>query len=172
MSATRAHAHTGWRYETPGVLDEDSNGRGRAKAGVAVSANRNVSIVLSDLQVAQVARQLAGRASFAGLLPEASDLDGLRRAVLPLLDNDEYSRATYRALLVLAAFPADGSEVALTAIARELGLSPSTAHRYIATWMAIGLLVQEPGSRRYRRTAYGAAQIAHESSTTEGIDAS
>ena len=56
-----------------------------------------------------------------------------------------------RALLVPAAFPADGSERELTAVAEQLSLSPSTTHRYLRTWTAVGLLERDPDSRRYRR---------------------
>jgi len=80
-----------------------------------------------------------------------NDPEELRRAVLPLLDDQGYSRATLRALLVLAAFPADGTGRELTSVAKQLALSPSATHRYAVTWMAVGLLEQDPRSRRYRR---------------------
>jgi len=35
-------------------------------------------------------------------------------------------------------------------VARQLGLSPSTTHRYITTLVAFGLLVQDPSTRKYR----------------------
>ena len=35
-------------------------------------------------------------------------------------------------------------------VARQLGLSPSTTHRYMTTLVAFGLLVQDPATRKYR----------------------
>jgi DNA-binding IclR family transcriptional regulator len=35
-------------------------------------------------------------------------------------------------------------------VAMQLGLSPSTTHRYMTTLLAAGLLEQDPRSRRYR----------------------
>lgn len=116
-----------------------------------MSGKRDVLIALTDGQVAQVVREAACRTSVAGLLPETDALDALRSVVLPLLDNATYSRSTLRALLALAAFPADGAERELTEVARELGFSAGTMHRYVGTWRALGLLDQDPRSRQYRR---------------------
>lgn len=116
-----------------------------------MSVGRDVTITLTDGQVARVVREVSGGAGPATLLSRLGDLQELRSALLPLLDDATYSRSTFRALLVLGAFPADGSERELTDVARQLDLSPSTTHRYIGTWMAVGLLEQEPRSQRYRR---------------------
>ncbi len=116
-----------------------------------MNSDRDVRITLTREQVTQVLREASDDARIAGLLPELSDLDALRRIVLPLLDDASCSRVTFRALLVLAAFPADGSEREMSDIAKALNLSPSTTHRYIGTWLAVGLLEQDPRSRRYRR---------------------
>lgn len=127
--------------------------------GVAVSADRHVTITLTDWQVARVMREAAGAGP--AMVPAGLDEFGrLRGTVLPLLDDEAYSRSTLRALLVLGAFPSDGSERELTDVARQLDLSPSTTHRYIGTWMALGLLEQHPRSRRYRRSVVSSAQAA------------
>lgn len=68
-----------------------------------------------------------------------------------LMECEDYSRSTLRALMVLQAFPCDGGERQLTAVAGELGLSPSTTHGYVITWVAVGALEQNPTTRRYRR---------------------
>jgi hypothetical protein len=122
-----------------------------------------VRIALTDGQVARVVQEASGGAGLAGLLSGVSDLERLHSVVLPLLDDPRCSRSTFRALLVLGAFPADGSERELTDIAKRLGFSPSTTHRYIGTWLAVGLLEQDPHSRRYRRalaTTQAASAIA------------
>jgi hypothetical protein len=117
-----------------------------------LSGDREVLIALTDGQVAQVLREVSGRPHLASLLPEMTELDGVSGVVLPLLEDVAYSRSALRALLVLNALPLDGSERELTDVAKEVGLSPSTTHRYISTWMAVRLVEQNPRSRRYRRT--------------------
>ncbi|MHB8235300.1 MAG: acyl-CoA dehydrogenase family protein, partial [Solirubrobacteraceae bacterium] len=62
--------------------------------------------------------------------------------VLDVADTANVSRSVLRALLVLAAFPLDGAYRALADIAKELGYNASTTHRYVSTWLAIGLLEQ------------------------------
>jgi hypothetical protein len=116
-----------------------------------VSGKREVTIRLTDGQVRQVVREASGHTSLASVLPEVGGLEALRGVVLSLKDDTTCSRSTLRGLLVLAAFPVDGSERELSDVARQLGLSPSTTHRYIGTWMAVGMLEQDPRSRRYRR---------------------
>ena len=116
-----------------------------------MSDDHRITIALNSAQVAQVLRNASGRPGLSSMLAGLEDPDALRGAVLPLLDDDSYSRSTLRALLVLGSFPPDGSERELTDVARTLDLSPSTAHRYVGTWMALGLIEQDPISRRYRR---------------------
>jgi hypothetical protein len=118
---------------------------------VAVSDDREVLIALTDGQVAQVLREASGRPHLASQLPEMSERDVVSSVVLPLLENEAYSRSALRALLVLNALPLDGSERKLTDVVKEVGLSPSTIHRYVGTWVALGLVEQHPRSRRYRR---------------------
>ncbi len=108
-------------------------------------------IELTDGQVERVVRAAFGRAGVVDLVCEVSVFEALRRVVLPMLDDMRCSRSTLRALLVLAAFPADGSERELSDVARQVEISPSTTHRYIGTWVAVGLLEQDARSRRYRR---------------------
>ena len=72
---------------------------------------------------------------------------------------------------MLASFPADGSATAVTEVAERLEMSPSTTHRYLSTLLAVGLLEQDPRTRRYHaadgaRLASGArsARAAHSAS--------
>jgi hypothetical protein len=116
-----------------------------------MSDDHRITIALNSAQVAQVLRTASGRPALTSMLAGLEDPEVLREAVMPLIDDDTYSRSTLRALLVLGAFHPDGSERELTDVARALDLSPSTAHRYVGTWMALGLLEQDPISRRYRR---------------------
>ncbi len=130
-----------------------------ADADMFAGGDRGVTISLTGWQVARVLE--ASAATGLAALPQGlSEFGKLQSAVLPLLDDTAFSRSTLRALLVLGAFPADGEERELTDVARELELSPSTTHRYIGTWMAVGLLEQHPRSRRYRRAAVRAGAVS------------
>jgi hypothetical protein len=122
----------------------------------SMSASQRVRINLTDAQVIHVVRMATG---FAGLLP-ASDLEQMRSVVLPLWDDERLSRSTLSALLVLAAFPADGGQRMITAVANELGFSTSATQRYVRTLLAVGLLECDPITRRYRRAP-----------ATRGVDA-
>jgi IclR helix-turn-helix domain len=121
----------------------------------SVRPDRDITITLTDAQIARVVLAASGGVQLAGtlsgVLSGIGSLDELGELMLPMLDDQTYSRATFRAAMVLAAFPADGSEIELNEIARTIGLSPSTTHRYARTWMVLGLLEQHPDTRRYRR---------------------
>jgi DNA-binding MarR family transcriptional regulator len=123
----------------------------RLGVGVVVSGDRGVLIALTDGQVAQVLREASGQADPASLLSEVSQIDVVASVVAPLLEDPSYSRSVLRALLVINALPLDGNDRGLTDVARELGLSASTTHRYMHTLIAVGLIEQNPRSRRYRR---------------------
>jgi hypothetical protein len=116
-----------------------------------MSAEREISITLSDTQVAQVVRAARETPGLVTLLAGVSDLAEMRRVLGPLFSQTKGSHSTLRSLLVLAAFPADGGERELADVAKALDLSPSTTHRYVRTWTELGLLEQDPISRRYRR---------------------
>jgi IclR helix-turn-helix domain len=112
----------------------------------------NVAVRLTDEQVCEVVRTASAEKQRAGLLAGVGELSHLRDRVAPWLEDPSCSQAALRAVLVYAAFPVDGSERGLNDVAGELGISPSTAHRYARSWMAVGLLGQDPHSRLYRRT--------------------
>ncbi len=60
------------------------------------------------------------------------------------------SRSLLFGLLILAALPPDGSTASVTKLARDLGLSASTAHRYMLTLVDVGLVERDARTRRYR----------------------
>ena len=72
------------------------------------------------------------------------------RATRLSAESPRLSRSLLLGLTVFAAFPTDGDALAVTDVAGRLGLSPSTTHRYMTTLLAVGLLEQDPRSRRYR----------------------
>ena len=113
--------------------------------------NADVSIVLTSSQLAQVVRETSLEQAVVSLLPALDHLRSAAEVIDAQAHDGEVSRSVLRALLVLAAFPYDGTYRALVEVARELGYNPSTTHRYVSTWLAVGLLEQDPRSRKYRR---------------------
>jgi DNA-binding MarR family transcriptional regulator len=111
-----------------------------------------VRLVLTEEQVVHVIRDAAGGSALADLWSQAGDLEKVRSAVLPLLDDHRLSRSTLSSLLVFASLPADGSERRLKDVANELRLSPSTASRHLSTLRVVGLIERDPATRRYRRS--------------------
>lgn len=69
----------------------------------------------------------------------------------PLCEDPKLSTALLRGLLVLISFPSDGEERGSKQVARGLGMAEATAHRYIRTWVAVGLLEQNEVTHQYRR---------------------
>jgi response regulator of citrate/malate metabolism len=110
-----------------------------------------ISIALTRAQIGEVVRGEAKAKSHAfSLQATLTDLPSAAR-VIEATHGEGLSRSTLRSLLVLAAFPDDGSYRALVEVAKEVGYNASTTHRYLSTWIAVGLLEQDPRSRRYRR---------------------
>jgi hypothetical protein len=117
-------------------------------ATVATMSENGVSIELSKAQINRVIREAAHDTSIADpRIFEQLDID----AFYTRLDDVRFSRSLLRGLMVLAAFPADGSDRAVTDVAKQLGMGVSTTHRYAATFVEVGLLERDPVTRRYRR---------------------
>jgi IclR-like helix-turn-helix domain-containing protein len=60
------------------------------------------------------------------------------------------SRSLLRGLSILTCFGPDGESRGIVEIAGELGMSPSTTHRYALTLVELGLLERCPTTRKYR----------------------
>ena len=130
-----------------------------------------VVITLSPLQVEQVMRG-AGRnrnGTVSNLLLAALDhayeqpvvkngssgrpspLQKATRAALEeALDDPQLSQSLLRGLAILASYGPDRPWRAIIDLAGQLGMSPSTTHRYVKTLRAVGLLEQNPSTREYR----------------------
>jgi hypothetical protein len=106
-------------------------------------------IELSPAQVAQVVRAASEGGGISTLLSGIGDARVLVTARAGL-DDPRLSRSLLSGLLLLAAFPADGSYLRGSEAARMLGMSPSTTYRYLATLVAVGLLEQDSHTRQYR----------------------
>jgi DNA-binding MarR family transcriptional regulator len=109
-----------------------------------------VLVELSQAQVDRVVRDAAGAGRISTLLAGLSDVRETVDANPQLNADRRLSQSLIQGLLLLALFPQDGSYLANGDIANELGISPGTAHRYISTLAAVGLLERDPATRRYR----------------------
>lgn len=61
-----------------------------------------------------------------------------------------FSQSLERGLAVLAAFTPGRPELGINELARELALTRSTTHRYVATLARLGFLEQDESTRKYR----------------------
>src|ERR1700684_2025961 len=108
-----------------------------------------ITIELTRAQIDQIVRRSSGATAVSGILSGLADAK-LASSYPELSASPRLSRSLLLGLLVLAAFPTAAKERAVSAVAARLGLSPSTTHRYMSTLLAVGLLEQDPRSRRYR----------------------
>jgi DNA-binding MarR family transcriptional regulator len=108
-----------------------------------------ITIELTRTQVDQVVRRSSQGSGVSNILHGLAD--GRLASSYPALSaSPRLSQSLLLGLLVLASFPTDGDSLAVTEVAGRLQLSPSTTHRYMTTLLAVGLLEQDPRSRRYR----------------------
>jgi hypothetical protein len=108
-----------------------------------------MSIRLSQAQVQSVVREAAGASTFVVVLAGmAGDAERLAARVRGL-DDRRLSRSLLTGLLVIAAMPPGGALIGVVELARLLGLNTSTAHRYVSTLEAAGVLRRDPQTRRY-----------------------
>jgi IclR helix-turn-helix domain len=128
-----------------------------------------ISITLSPAQVDQVVRAAsAGRTPGFAVLVSGSvgqdhpdeqrdgDASGEQHeratdgGYFPTLDDRRLSRSLLRGLSVLTCFKGPGEARGIIELAGQLGMSPSTTHRYVTTLVELGLLERCPKSRKYR----------------------
>ncbi|HTZ85407.1 MAG TPA: helix-turn-helix domain-containing protein [Solirubrobacteraceae bacterium] len=112
-----------------------------------------IAISLTRGQVNRVVQQAAASGSAADLPALLPGPDELVRRLARAVGDPNYSQSLIRAVQVLAALPADGSARELGAIAKAVGFSTSTVHRYLQTWVALDVVMQDGESRRYIRPA-------------------
>jgi hypothetical protein len=103
----------------------------------------HISITLSPAQVDAVVR--------AATRSRAPGISALIGGFPPIDDGDpRLSRSLLRGLSLLNSFGPDGEERGIIDIAGDLGMSPSTTHRYASTLVELGLLERCPKTRKYR----------------------
>jgi IclR helix-turn-helix domain len=81
--------------------------------------------------------------------PAATAADRLRERMPIGAVDPRLSRALLRGLSILTCFAPDGEPRGILEIAAELGMSPSTTHRYALTLVELGLLQRSPTTRKY-----------------------
>jgi IclR helix-turn-helix domain len=159
-----------------------------------MSNGQAISIILSPAQVDQVVRAAAqgSTPSFSALITttlntqrlaaaRGADIapdgdvaeyefepgadDGNGKGYFPTYENARLSRSLLRGLSILTCFGPGKEERGIIELASELGMSPSTTHRYVATLVELGLLERSTRSRKYRLAAAPAAEAE---ATSEG----
>lgn len=128
---------------------------------------QSISITLSPAQIDEIVRAASnsrapsvstviGNALRNGYTQDASQADGERDGPVPggylhIDDSDpRLSRSLLRGLSILTCFGPDGGSRGIVELARHLGMSASTTHRYASTLVELGLLERCPKTRKYR----------------------
>jgi hypothetical protein len=126
--------------------------------------SESISIVLSPAQVDQVVRAAARGTTpgFSTLISSKLDLGHAANGAaneqapsegggyMPISDDTRLSRSLLRGLSILTCFGSDNRERGIIEMASQLGMSPSTTHRYVSTLVELGLLERSPRTRKYR----------------------
>jgi hypothetical protein len=123
---------------------------------VVRAASRGSAPSISALIAGSLAKQREHEAD--GGSPRAGSRSGTTaepdpaiRGYVPSGDADpRLSRSLLRGLSLLTGFGPDGGERGIVELAEDLGMSPSTAHRYALTLVEVGLLERCPRTRKYR----------------------
>lgn len=109
-----------------------------------------IRIKLSRSQVDQLVHDASDTGSlsalFRGLGEGGQTVDSADR-----FDDRRLSASLLIGLMLFAVFPSDGTYVKISHTARQLQLNAGTAHRYVRTLYAVGLLERDPVTRQYRR---------------------
>lgn len=115
------------------------------------SHDAEVTIQLTQTQVDKVIRGALTAGNMTALLADLPRLREPLKLADPRFEDQRLSRSLLSGMLMLAAFPADGSYARITDLAQALDMSNSTAHRYASTLLEVGLVERDPRSRLYRR---------------------
>jgi DNA-binding MarR family transcriptional regulator len=118
-----------------------------------MTSSSRITIELTRPQIDRVVRDAGQGSGVSSLLRGLGEEGTLSSRYEALSESPRLSRSLLLGLLVLATFPEDGDSLAVTDVAARLGMSPSTTHRYMTTLLAVGLLEQDPRTRRYRLPA-------------------
>lgn len=115
------------------------------------SHDAEVTIELTQAQVDKVIRAALSAGNMTALLADLPRVSVPLKLADPRFEDQRLSRSLLSGMLMLAAFPTDGSYARITDLAQALDMSNSTAHRYASTLLEVGLVERDPRSRLYRR---------------------
>jgi hypothetical protein len=112
----------------------------------------SISTLIADSLAAPVADNGNGSPRSAkGEEPAPTRGSLAARGYMPSETTDaRLSRSLLRGLSLLTGFGPDGEQRGIVELADDLGMSPSTAHRYALTLVELGLLERCPRTRKYR----------------------
>lgn len=137
---------------------------GRSARACEEQGDPGIGIMLSHAQIEHVigASLKSGPPSVAALLAGLNAGQAVSRVSLEERYRSEIaearlSQSLLRGLFVLSLL-VDGTERGVVDIAKQLGMSSSTAHRYLTTLLVFGLVEQDQPTRKYRlATGWAAA---------------
>jgi IclR helix-turn-helix domain len=128
----------------------------RIEAPVANRTEPEIWVPISIAQAARLIQQVVGAkgpgVSLIRVLLAFGGQDRVAMADLrvdPEFDDRKISQSLIVGLLVLTSFYEDTKQT-VTAISTDIGQPPSTTIRYLKTWVAVGILEQDPTDRSYR----------------------
>ena len=129
------------------------------------SSRQEISIELTPVQVAHVVRTVQ---ETGGAIPYApSESVAFIEMASAWLEDPKMSRSLLTGLLLLCSLPPDGAFTTNSQLARKLGISPSTCHRYLRTLLEVGLVERDPHKRHYRRVLVEAGEVGPRSASPE-----
>ena len=117
---------------------------------MSVRAEDGVAIELSPAQVDHVVRAAGDAGNMTALMAGLAGVRDTLDASPRQLEDSRLSRSLLSGLMMLSALPPDGGYIGNAKLARTLNLNSSTAHRYLSTLLAVGLVERDPSTRKYR----------------------
>jgi hypothetical protein len=109
-----------------------------------------IAIELSSAQIAQVLRAATRASGESALASRLITRLGVLTPPLSAMEDSRLSKSLLSGLLLLVTLPSDGSYMGNAQLARLVGMSQSTTHRYLATLLICALVERDPSTRHYR----------------------
>ncbi len=124
-----------------------------AAQGSTPSFSALVSTMNTERLRAEAPAEVEGDNGEHGQAAEDAPVAPNGKGYLPVYDDARLSRSLLRGLSILTCFGPGHEERGILELAGQLGMSPSTTHRYVVTLVELGLLERSTRSRKYRLPA-------------------
>jgi hypothetical protein len=139
----------------PGLASEGAGHPTRPAPSKKGSGRAKISIELSKAQIDRLVRDAGRGGTMSVLLSAISAPDWAlafdpERWPPPQMEDRRLSRSLLVGLFVLSCLTVARKDLGIGDVAKMLRMETSTTHRYITTLLAVGLLEQDPSTRRYR----------------------